>query len=620
MEQMNINTSKRSSKGTRLVIITAIILAALILLNVGVSLIPRQFSSFVTDSSDAFSPSAQSKAFFRQLDTDVTIYYVNDPEMTYDYEYAAKFRVMLDKYARICDNLNVVYVDVTDEEFLSKYNAVGLIGSSLIIEGPERSDVITYDELFQYAFPADGLLLTYAELYSVYSAWTNTADSYASMYGSDAAIAYADQSIAQYYGIHDFYAGYLEIYDGYNRYWYADAMITSSVDYVTTDAIPTTYVLTGHGEPELPKAFVESYLDGFSIRHFTLDLREQDSIPANAATLVLHAPKSDITAEEKALLAGYIAAGGSLVLTTTPDAAAFPNLMALLDTYGLGMTNAIVYDDSLSYNEYLKEDEKEEEDKKDDTEQEDGAQAQTEDTDASDQDGSAGATDTDKEEVTYPDHYLYILPDTKHTLNNTGDDTVKMAILQELYSMYMAYMQQYQSTGNSMYQAYANVLYQQYQSYSQNDMNFQMLVAGAHPIIHTEKSGVSVKPLLTTSDKGYLSTNTDSATYTLGITATITNGQNTGAIVWYGFADSFDTKLLDEVYPYNDEFLYAALDWAGGTAMYRSPYTEIKAIDLGGTLDMHWGWMLSIAGFSIIVLPLAVVIMGIVVVVKRRRK
>lgn len=607
-----MNILQKMNKNTKMIVITAIVLVVLVLLNVGIGLIPRQYSNFVADSSDAFSLSAQSKAFFKKLDTDVTVYYIYDSEMTYDYEYAAKLRVMLDKYARICDSLSIVYIDVEDEEFLSEYSAYGLIGSSVIIEGPERYDVISYDELFQYAFPTDGVLLTYAELYTVYSNWASMAESYASMYGEDAAITYADTAIAQYYGINDFYEGYMEIYYGNNRYLYADAMITSSVDYVTTDDIPTTYVLTGHGEATLPDAFTESYLDGLSIRHFTLDLTSADSIPSNAAAIVMHAPTSDITAGEKALLAGFIAAGGSLVLTTTPDVAAFPNLTALLAEYGLGMQNAIVYDDSLSYNAYLNGD------YGTDTDQEEALTENEDMTEETVDDTTEETTDTT--ENTYPSDYLYILPDTSHSLNSTADQTVQMAVMQELYSMYMAAYQQYQSTGNSMYQAYAQYYQQMYQSYSQNEMNFQMLVVGAHPITYTETSGVSVKPLLTTSDKGYLSTDATAAKHTLGITATVTNGNNVGCIVWYGFAGSFEDTVLESTYAYNDEFLYAALDFAGGTALYASPYTSIEAIDLGGALDMHWGWMLGIAGFSIILLPLATVITGIVVVVKRKRK
>ena len=66
MEQ-NTQKIKRSVKGTRLAVITAIILAVLILLNVGISLLPRTWSNFVADSSDAFTISATAKSFFKSL-------------------------------------------------------------------------------------------------------------------------------------------------------------------------------------------------------------------------------------------------------------------------------------------------------------------------------------------------------------------------------------------------------------------------------------------------------------------------------------------------------------------------------------------------------------------------
>ena len=196
MNDQNNPKIKRSVKGTKWVVITAVILAALVLLNVGVGLLPRAWTNFVADSSDAFSISAKSKSFFKSLDKDVTIYYVYDPEETYDFEYAAKFRVMLDKYARLCDSVELVYMDVSDTEFISQYYAGTLIGSSLIIEGEERFDVITYDELFMYAFPEDKALLSYGEFITVMNAWMGVAENYAQTYGQEAAVAYAEQRLS----------------------------------------------------------------------------------------------------------------------------------------------------------------------------------------------------------------------------------------------------------------------------------------------------------------------------------------------------------------------------------------------------------------------------------------
>lgn len=608
MNEQNNQKIKCSVKGTRLVIVTAAILAAIVLLNVGVSLLPRAWTNFAADSSDAFSISAKSKSLLKSLDRDVTIYYIFDSEETYDYEYAAKFRVMLDRYAGLSDHLTVAYVDVTDTEFISKYYPGQLIGSSLIIQSEDRFDVITYDELFKYAFPADDVLLSYNDFVTLINAWMSVAENYAETYGQEAAIAYADQAIAQYYGISSFYTGYSEIMEGYNRYWYADAMIASSVDYVTTERIPTTYILAGHGEAELSETFTTMYLDDLSVRYFSINLDATEKIPENAVTLVLNDPKTDITEKEKALIADFIAGGGSLILNTTPGAAELPNLMALMGSYGLSAANALVLDDSLSYNLYLSGGEQ-----PSDTETETEAQPE-----AQAEDQTEAETETEAE--TYPDEYLFVLPDSRHEITATADEIIHTAMLLEIYSMYMTATEQYQSTGNAMYQAYAQYYQQIYESYSQNPRNYQMLIAGAHPITVTETAGVSVKPIATTSDKGYLSTDPTAGTYNMAVSATVTTADKTGGIVWFGFADSYSEQIADQLYKYNYGFLYAAVDYAGSTQAYVSDYTEIPAIDLGGSLDMHWAWLILIAATGTVILPLGTIITGIVICVRRKRK
>lgn len=614
MEQ-NTQKIKRSVKGTRLAVITAIILVVLILLNVGVSLLPRTWSNFVADSSDAFTISATAKSFFKSLDEDVTIYYVSDPEMTYDYQYAAKFRVMLDKYARLSDHLEILYVDVNDEEFFAGYgiSVQNVSGSCLLVESEERVDFISYDELFSYYFPESQKLLSFAEFETVTNGWMNMANSYAETYGEEIAVAYADQAIAQYYGISNFYNALTEISEGNNLYWNADAMITASVDYVTTEDIPTTYILSGHGEAELSENFTKMYLDDLSVRYFLINLDEKGEIPANAVTLVLNAPKTDITAKEKALLADFIANGGSLVLNTTPDAMGLTNLMSLMNSYGLAGEGAIVLDDSLSYNAYISGGSTPETDTEAQTEAAPRSQAEEESTEAE--------TESSTEAETYPEDYLFILPDSTHSLVASADQIIHIAMLSEIYSMYMAAQQQYQQTGESMYQAYAQYYQQMYQSYSQNQRNYQMLVVGAHPITYTETAGVSVKPIVTTSDKGYLSTDPTPAKHTMAVSATVTTGDKTGGIVWFGFADSYSKEVAEEVYKYNYGFLYGAMDYAGSTQQYSSPMLgKIQAVDLGGSLDMPVALMLGIAVLGILILPLGTLITGIVICVKRKRK
>lgn len=621
MDQQNTKKLKLSVKGTRMTVISAIILAVLVLLNVGAGLLPRAWSNFVADSSDAFTISATSKSFFKKLDKDVTIYYVADPEMTYDGMYAAKFRVMLDRYARLSDHLEVLYVDIGNTEFFAEYgiSAQQLSGSSMIVESEERVDFIAYDELFSYYFPESQKLLSFAEFETLTNGWMSMANTYVETYGEELAIAYADKAVEQYYGIANFYDSLTEFTDGNNLYWNADAMITASVDYVTTDEIPTTYILSGHGEAELSESFTKMYFDDLSIRYFLLNLDTEGAIPANAATLVLNAPKTDITEKEKQLLADFIANGGSLVLNTTPDATKLSNLMALLGTYGLSAGNSVVLDDSLTYNKYIAGDTETETETDTDTETETETEAAP---DAQAEEQTTGnESESSTEAETYPEDYLFILPDAKHELVASADQIIHLAMLSELYSMYMAAQQQYEQTGNSMYQAYAQYYQQMYQSYSQTERNYQMLIVGAHPITVTETAGVEVKPIVTTSDKGYLSTDPTPAKHTMAVSATMTTDNKTGSIVWFGFADSYSKEVAEEVYKYNYGFLYGAVDYSGGTQQYASPYgDQIPAVDLGGTLDMHWGWMIGLAALGIVILPLGTLIAGIVICVKRKRK
>lgn len=630
MDQQNNQSVKRSVKGTRLAIITAIVLAVLILLNVGVSLIPREYGSFVADSSDAFNISATSKSFFKKLDADATIYYVADPDMTYDAQFAPKFRVMLDRYARLSSHVKVLYVDVDDTDFLSNYvaNPNEMTGSCLIVESEERADVIYYDELFQYYFPENDKLLNYTQFQTLASNWMSMVQSYSQTYGQDAAIAYADAALAQYYGITNFYAAYSEFSAGNNLYWNADAAITAAVDYVTTEDIPTTYILSGHGEAELSANFTKMYFDDLSIRYFLINLDQSGSIPENAVTLVLNAPKTDITEKEKQLLADFIANGGSLILNTTPDATKLTNLMALMDSYGLSATDSIVLDDTLSYNAYIQSGQENSTEKETEAKTETDTETTTETTTEAEPQaqaeeqttGSETESESATEAETYPEDYLFVLPDAKHDLVASADNIIHTAMLSELYSMYLAAQKQYEQTGNSMYQAYAQYYQQMLQSYSQTERNYQLLIVGAHPITYKETAGVTVKPIVTTSKEGYLSTDPTPATHTMAVSATVTTNDKVGSIVWFGFADSYSKDVAETVYQYNYGFLYGAVDYSGGTQQFNSSYSDIPAVDLGGTLDMHWGWLIGIAAFGVLVLPLGTLITGIVICIKRKKR
>ena len=102
-----------------------------------------------------------------------------------------------------------------------------------------------------------------------------------------------------------------------SRYFDGEGRITSAIDYVTTDKLPKLYALEGHGEAELPETFSDK-ISKENIELGNLSLLKVDSVPEDARALMIHAPSSDISEEEKDLLGDYVNSGGKLLVMAGP--------------------------------------------------------------------------------------------------------------------------------------------------------------------------------------------------------------------------------------------------------------------------------------------------------------
>ncbi len=137
---------------------------------------------------------------------------------------------------------------------------------------------------------------------------------------------------------------------------YVFGAITSAIDYVVTDELPQLYVLEGHGEAELPATF-QDQIEKENIEINTLSLLTVDEIPEDAACLMIYAPTSDISTEEKEMLAEYAAGGGRLMVVAGPaEDASLDNLESLLSDYGVTANDGIVVEEnreSYTYQPYV---------------------------------------------------------------------------------------------------------------------------------------------------------------------------------------------------------------------------------------------------------------------------
>ncbi|NLW22057.1 MAG: GldG family protein [Tissierellia bacterium] len=268
--------------GSYSLIMTAIVLAILIMVNVLVSSLPTPLTRYDISAEKLYSITSNTKVVVNGLEEDVTIYWiVQSGEEDHIIEN------LLDKYDSLSDHIRVekknpdVY-----PTFAKQYTHERVKNNSLIVESGERSRFISYDDI-------------YIREPNIYTFSSST-------------------------------------------YFDGEGAITSAIDYVTREELPQLYLLEGHGEAELPSAFKEQ-IERDNIEINTLSLLKVDSIPEDAAAIMIYAPESDISHKEKDLLADYVKEGGKLLVVAGPtEDGILENLYALLADYGVKAHEGIV--------------------------------------------------------------------------------------------------------------------------------------------------------------------------------------------------------------------------------------------------------------------------------------
>ena len=111
---------------------------------------------------------------------------------------------------------------------------------------------------------------------------------------------------------------------------------------MVTEDLPQLYVLEGHGEAELPATFADQ-IEKANIETNTLSLLTVDAIPEEADCILIYAPSSDISTEERDMLADYVSGGGRLLVMAGPvEDGILENLYSLLSDYGVEANEGIV--------------------------------------------------------------------------------------------------------------------------------------------------------------------------------------------------------------------------------------------------------------------------------------
>ncbi|MGI5928618.1 GldG family protein [Pseudoflavonifractor sp.] len=268
--------------GSYSIIITAVVLAILIAVNVLVSALPTTLTKYDISSTKLYSITSNTKVVVNALEEDVTIYWIVQSG-----EEDAVIENLLNKYDSLSDHISVVKKNPdVYPTFAEQYTDETVQNNSLVVECGDRSRFIGYDDIY----------VQEADMYS-YS---------------------------------------------YNTSFDGEGAITSAIDYVVTEDLPQLYVLEGHGEQELPSTFSDQIAKE-NIEVNTLSLLTVDEIPEEADCILIYAPSSDISTEEKDMLAEYTKNGGKLMVVAGPvEDGSLDNLYSLLTDYGVEPCEGIV--------------------------------------------------------------------------------------------------------------------------------------------------------------------------------------------------------------------------------------------------------------------------------------
>ena len=268
--------------GSYSIIITAVVLAILIAVNVLVSALPTTLTKYDISSTKLYSITSNTKVVVNALEEDVTIYWIVQSG-----EEDAVIENLLNKYDSLSDHISVVKKNPdVYPTFAEQYTDETVQNNSLVVECGERSRFIGYDDIY----------VQEADMYS-YS---------------------------------------------YNTSFDGEGAITSAIDYVVTEDLPQLYVLEGHGEQELPSTFSDQ-IEKENIEVNILSLLTVDEIPEEADCILIYAPSSDISTEEKDMLAEYTKNGGKLMVVAGPvEDGSLDNLYSLLSDYGVEPCEGIV--------------------------------------------------------------------------------------------------------------------------------------------------------------------------------------------------------------------------------------------------------------------------------------
>lgn len=319
--------------GTYSAVLTLIVVAAAIVVNLIVGALPAKFTKIDTSADSVFTFSAETEKYVASLTKDVTVYHICEEgaEDTYLTEILARYKDM-------SSHIKTEKIDpAKNPALIEKYTDQSLASNSLIIVHGETAKVVPYGEIYYIYCEALGGKMSYDKFNEM-----NQYYYYQTGY-----------TLEEYY----YYQTGTQLI--YTVNFAGENAIVSGIDYVTSDYLPKIYVLGSNSEAQLNSVLTSI----FKSENYVVDVLAlseggdgleggasvMKDIPADADTIIIYGLESDITAEELALLQKYVRDGGKLIIATNYTSTEFANLRSLASGFGLDISTSVVLEENSAY-------------------------------------------------------------------------------------------------------------------------------------------------------------------------------------------------------------------------------------------------------------------------------
>ena len=468
--------TRRFRSGGYAVLVSVIVVLVVVAVNIFVGQLPATVTKFDHTAQQLYTFSEQTEQLLKNLKDNVTLTLVAEKGSE-----DATLTELLNRYKALSDKITVNTVDpVVQPKFTTQFTTDEVAANSVIVQSATRNKVVANDTIYQY---------DYSNYYTT---------------------------------------------GNYDVSFAGESALTSAIDYVTTEKLPTVYQLQGHGETALAgdlKTAVGN--DNLDVKE--VSLLALDAVPEDCSCLLINAPTSDLSSDETDKIIAYMDKGGRLLLITDYTNKDRTNLTKLVNNYGVGMSGGIVVEGDMNH--------------------------------------------------CLRNYQHYLLP----TIN-------AHEITQPL-----------------------------------KDGNLYALMPIAEGIVKQAdyRSSLTVTSLLTTSDKAYNKANPDANTtldradgdasgpfdLAVAVSETVTGGET--RMVWFSTSQFLADKVNQMVGGANQDLFLNSLNWM----CERENNISIRAKSMSqASLTVPSGTASALSALLAVILPLGVLALGIIVVVKRRKR